>query len=117
MSRIPITGPQDRFATLEGVKGETYTGEIIVCEGDGITPVDLTGYVVTFYVWEGDVVKAEKICVTTPEMGDIIISLSTTEMTDLAPLAYHYELWADNGEGQTKLILWGWFWVKGECTY
>jgi len=116
MARTPIIGPQDRFANLDGIKGETYSGEITICQGDGITPVNLTGYALTFYAWEGELLKAEKTCTTVPAEGVVQIPLSTAEMAALNPVAHHFELWADNGEGQVKLILWGWFWVKGACT-
>lgn len=114
--RLPITGPQDRFANLEGVRGENYSGEVVVCSGDGVTPIDLTGYVLTLYLWRGDAPAAEKVCETEAAAGVVKLALSSAETAAFAPVAYHFELWADNGEGAAKLILWGFFWFKGACT-
>ena len=112
----PIDGPQDRFANLEAVKGETYSGEIDIYNGDGVTPVDLTGYTLTFYLWNGNTLSSTKTCTLDAPNGIVRIPFSAVETAAMSPVAYHFELWADNGEGQVKLILWGWFWVKGECT-
>lgn len=111
----PICGPRDRFANLEGVVGETFYGEIIMYNGDGVTPVNLSGYTVTFKIWKGAVLTASKACELVPSDGVIKISMSAAEMLALEPVSYHFELWADNGEGQVKLVLWGWFWLNGGC--
>ena len=115
MSKVPINGPTDRFANLETVKGETYDGEIDIYNSDGVTPVDLTGYTITLYLWKGDVLTNTKVCETTPAAGIIKMALSSVETEAMDPVAYHFELWADNGLGQVKLILWGWLWLHGEC--
>lgn len=114
----PVMGPTDRFGNLEAVRGETYEGEILICESNGVTPVDLSGYEVGFYLWgRDDALVLNKEPEVTAADGQIDITLTSTETEALEPIAYHFELWADNGEGQRRLLLWGWFWVKGECTH
>ncbi len=114
-NRQPITGPQDRFANLEGVRGESYAGEVVVCAGDGATPIDLTGYTLTLYLWEGEALAAESVCETEAADGVVKLAMSAAQTLAFKPIAYHFELWADNGSGGVKLILWGFFWFKGAC--
>lgn len=115
--RLPITGPQDRFANLEGVKGETYCGRIGIYNADGVTPVDLTGYTLTMFIWEGDELRKTALCTESQVEGAgwVDVDISAAETAALNPVAHHFELWADNGAGQVKLIIWGWFWVRGQC--
>lgn len=113
--KVPIVGPEDRFGELEAIQGETFSGEIILCQGDGVTPVDLSGYTVTFYIWKESVLKKQAVCVLVAADGVIKLSLSAAETAALSPVSHHFELWADNGEGQVKLLLHGWLWVHGTC--
>ena len=115
MSRVPIVGPQDRFCSLEAVCGESYSSEVVIFNSDGVSPVDLSGYVLTFYLWEGALSRAVKVCEVVPADGIVKLSLSSAESAALSPVAHHFELWADNGEGQVKLIIWGYFWLRGAC--
>lgn len=113
----PIIGPQDRFASLEAVRGETYCGRIGIFNADGVTPAELTGFTVTMFIWEGGELKGTVVC---PESevegaGWLDVDISAAATAALNPVAHHFELWADNGAGQTKLILWGWLWLRGEC--
>lgn len=111
----PIFGPQDRFANLEAVKGETYSGEFGLFNSDGITPIELEGYELTMFIWEGSALKHTVLCEAGEEPGWYKSNISSVVMAGLNPVAHHFELWSDNGLGQVKLVLWGWFWVKGEC--
>lgn len=111
----PIFGPQDRFANLEAIKGETYNGQFGLFNADGVTPIDLEGYTLTMFIWEGSELKHTVVCEASEEQGWNKVDISSAVMSSLNPVAHHFELWADNGLGQVKLVVWGWFWVKGEC--
>lgn len=111
----PITGPRDRFANLEAVKGETYSGEFGIFNADGVTPVELEGYTLMMFIWEGATLRESVACEPSDEDGWVTASLSAAATGALNPVAHHFELWSDNGEGNRQLILWGWFWVRGEC--
>jgi hypothetical protein len=113
----PIDGPQDRFARLEAVKGETYAGQVEIYAADGATPIDLTGYAVKFYLWEGTTPVVDgQVCTVTPASGRINIDLTAAQTLAMNPVSYHFELWARNTGGQNKLLLWGWFSVSGSCS-
>ena len=114
-TRVPIDGPRDRFAELEAIKGETYSGEFGLFNSDGVTPVELNGYTLTMYVWEGPTLKETVECEAGDEDGWVTASMSAAVTGALNPVAHHFEIWSDNGEGQIKLVLWGWLWVKGSC--
>lgn len=109
-----IRGPQDRFAQIEAVVGETYSGEVIVYQGDGVTPVNLTGYTCSFKLYNDTTLVATASVTTVPTQGIVDIVLSAAQMAALSPVAYDFELWADNGAGQKEMIIWGWFWPRGK---
>ncbi|MEA5034237.1 hypothetical protein [Cloacibacillus evryensis] len=116
MPRTKVNGPEDRFAELTAIQGETYSGEVQLFGPDGVTPIDLTGYTVSAYLWNGDTLSVDgQACMVTPATGKIEINFTAAQTAAFSPVAYHFELWATNGSGQSQLIIWGWFWVHGTC--
>lgn len=120
MTLAGYKGPADRFGTLEAVKGESYDGEIIMCQSDGVTPIVLTGFNPSFYLWSdpasdpiAEANEGNGGITVLEEDGTIQIHFSDVFMGTLLPVAYLFQLWGDNGFGSRKLILWGYFWVKG----
>lgn len=115
-------GPRDRFAALEAVRGETYNQKLTWYQSDGTTPLDLTGETITLNLYKDGAAAALKTLTAGSGIavdgknGEMALYLSAGETAALEPIAYQYELWADNGAGERKLMLWGSFWVQGRWT-
>lgn len=123
MTMTGYKGPQDRFGVMEAVKGESFDGEVLLYQSDGVTPINLMGLEFEFYLWNDisapPVVtcNAANLMITKVDAdGSVGINIPTATMDGLDTVAHLFQLWADNGFGVRKMILWGYFWVKGGMT-